>query len=340
MTRRPQAINLIFRSPRRVTLRSEPLPSPAAGQVEVETALSAISAGTEMLIYRGLAPVDVPADEILPSLSGPLTYPLRYGYACVGQVAGLGEGVDPSWLGRRVFAFHPHADRFVVPASDLLTVPDAVPNDRAVFLPQAETALGLIHDGAPLLGERICVLGQGIVGLLVCAVLARIPLVYLLTFDRFARRRDLSLQLGAQASLDPSGPARGRVLLGNRGADLSFELSGDPTALDMALALTGYCGRVVLGSWYGRPKAQLDLGGAFHRSRIRILSSQVSRIDPALTGRWDKARRFDAAWELLGEIKPEAWISHRVPFSRAASAYQMLDRRPQDALQVVLSFGE
>jgi 2-desacetyl-2-hydroxyethyl bacteriochlorophyllide A dehydrogenase len=332
-------VNLIFRSPRRVALRTEPLPPPAAGQVEVETALSAISAGTEMLIYRGFAPLDLPADEILPSLSGPLKYPLRYGYACVGRVAGLGEELDSSWLGRRVFAFHPHADRFVASVSDLLTIPDAVSDDRAVFLPQAETALGLIHDGAPLLGERICILGQGIVGLLVCAVLARIPLVHLLTFDRFTRRRELSMKLGAQESLDPGGRGRGRRRSEDRGADLTFELSGDPTALNMALALTGYGGRVILGSWYGRQAAQLDLGGAFHRSRIRILSSQVSRIDPALTGRWDKARRFDAAWELLREIKPEAWITHRVPFSQAASAYQILDRRPQDALQVVLTFG-
>jgi threonine dehydrogenase-like Zn-dependent dehydrogenase len=284
--------------------------------------------------------VDLPADEILPSLSGPLKFPLRYGYACVGRVAGLGEGVDASWLDRRVFAFHPHADRFLAPASELLSVPDEVSDDRAVFLPQAETALGLIHDGAPLVGERICILGQGIVGLLVCAVLARTPLVYLLTFDRFARRRGLSLHLGAQESFDPTQRNRARTLMGERGADLTFELSGDPAALDMALSITGFGGRVILGSWYGRQPAQLDLGGAFHRSRIRILSSQVSRIDPALTGRWDKARRFDAVWQLLGEIEPEAWITHRVPFSKAARAYQILDRRPQDALQIVLSFEE
>lgn len=342
MTRPLEAVHLIFRAPRRVVLKREPLGAPEAGQVEVETAVSGISAGTEMLIYRGLAPRDLPADEVLPALPGRLAFPLRYGYACVGRVAGLGPGVDDSWLGRRAFAFHPHASRFVVPVADLQPVPDEVSNDQAVFLPQVETALSLVHDGAPLAGEHTVVFGQGVVGLLVTSLLARIPLTRLVTFDRLSRRRGLSLGLGAQVSLDPgkaNAQGEARAVLGPPGADLAFELSGEPAALEAALSLTGFSGRVVIGSWYGRKRADLDLGGAFHRSRIRLVSSQVSRIDPALSGRWDKARRFEAAWRLIQEIHPENWISHRIPFDRAGRAYQLLDRRPGEALQVVLTYG-
>lgn len=342
MTRPLEAVHLIFRAPRRVVLKREPLGAPEAGQVEVETAVSGISAGTEMLIYRGLAPRDMPVDEVLPALPGRLAFPLRYGYACVGRVAGLGPGVEDSWLGRRAFAFHPHASRFVVPVADLLPVPDEVSNDQAVFLPQVETALSLVHDGAPLAGEHMVVFGQGVVGLLVTSLLARIPLTRLVTFDRLSRRRGLSLGLGAQVSLDPgkaNAQGEAHAVLGPRGADLAFELSGEPAALEAALSLTGFSGRVVIGSWYGRKRADLDLGGAFHRSRIRLVSSQVSRIDPALSGRWDKARRFKAAWRLMQEIHPENWISHRIPFERAGRAFQLLDRRPGEALQVVLTYG-
>lgn len=342
LTRPLEAVQLIFRAPRRVVLKRQPLAAPEAGQVEVETAVSGISAGTEMLIYRGLAPRGLPADDVLPGLSGRLAFPLHYGYACVGRVAALGPGVAESWLGRRAFAFQPHASRFLSPVSDLLPVPDEVSNDQAVLLPQVETALSLVHDGAPIAGEDIVVFGQGVVGLLAASLLARIPLVRLVTFDRFPRRRGLSLGLGAQVSLDPSranANEQARAILGPQGADLAFELSGDPAALEAALALTGFSGRIVIGSWYGRKRADLDLGGAFHRSRIRLMSSQVSRIDPALSGRWDKARRFGAAWRLLQEIHPENWITHRIPFDRAGRAFQLLDHRPGEALQVILTYG-
>lgn len=342
VTRPLDAVELVFRAPRRVALERRPLPAPGAGQVEVETAVSGISAGTEMLIYRGLAPRDLRADDVLPALSGHLEFPLRYGYACVGRVAGLGPAVDDSWLGRRAFAFHPHASRFIIAAAELLPVPEEMSNEQAVFLPQAETALNLVHDGAPIAGENILVFGQGVVGLLATALLGRIPLVRLVTFDRYPRRRALSLGLGAQASLDPDrGNALGKAHsdLAPQGADLAFELSGDPAALQAALALTGYSGRIVIGSWYGRKRADLDLGGEFHRSRIRLVSSQVSRIDPSLSGRWDKGRRLEAAWRLLQEVHPENWITHRIPFERAGRAFQLLDRRPGEALQVVLTYG-
>ena len=122
--------------------------------------------------------------------------------------------------------------------------------------------------------------------------------------------------------------------------DLTFELSGSPSALNDAIALTTFSGRVVIGSWYGKKRAEIDLGGAFHRSRIRLIASQVSTISPELSGRWDKSRRFDVAWKALERIQPEKWITHRFSIHDAQKAYQLLDENPQQAIQVIFEYSK
>jgi threonine dehydrogenase-like Zn-dependent dehydrogenase len=109
--------------------------------------------------------------------------------------------------------------------------------------------------------------------------------------------------------------------------------------LNDAIRLTAFSGRIVVGSWYGRKRAEIDLGGSFHRSRIKLISSQVSTISPELSGRWDKARRFGVAWEALGRIQPERWITHRFPLGEAGRAYQLLDENPQETIQVIFEYG-
>jgi threonine dehydrogenase-like Zn-dependent dehydrogenase len=199
-----------------------------------------------------------------------------------------------------------------------------------------ETAVNFVQDGAPLLGERVLVLGQGVVGLLTAALLAEFPLEALITADHYALRRENSPV--PRASLDPLAgdfPEKARQLLPH-GADLSYELTGSPEALNQALAHTAFSGRVVIGSWYGEKRAPLDLGGSFHRSRIRLISSQVSTLAPELTGRWDKPRRFDTAWKALERIRPEKWITHRFPLEEAGQAYRLLDENAQATIQIVL----
>ena len=122
------------------------------------------------------------------------------------------------------------------------------------------------------------------------------------------------------------------------GADLAYELSGTPEALDQVIALTGFDGRVIVGSWYGSKRASLDLGGRFHRSRIRLISSQVSTIASELRGRWSKARRFEVAWEMLREIQPERFITQRIPLNEAPGAYQLLDQSPGETIQMILTY--
>jgi len=120
--------------------------------------------------------------------------------------------------------------------------------------------------------------------------------------------------------------------------DLTFELSGSPSALNTAIEATMFSGRIVIGSWYGQKRAEIDLGGSFHRSRIRLVSSQVSTISPELSGRWDKSRRFEVAWQALERIRPQKWITHRFTLDEAKKAYQLLDEHPQETIQVIFEY--
>ncbi|MBI2334085.1 MAG: zinc-binding alcohol dehydrogenase, partial [Chloroflexi bacterium] len=120
--------------------------------------------------------------------------------------------------------------------------------------------------------------------------------------------------------------------------DLVFELTGSPSALNTAIEHTAFSGRIVIGSWYGQKRAEIDLGGSFHRSRIKLISSQVSSISPELSGRWDKSRRFEVAWQALERIQPQKWITHRFSLNDAAKAYRLLDENPGETIQVVFDY--
>jgi 2-desacetyl-2-hydroxyethyl bacteriochlorophyllide A dehydrogenase len=330
-----------FIAPGRVELREETLPDLKPDEVLVETQISGISAGTEMLVYRGQFPRDV--SDSHDHLSSGLNYPLAYGYACVGKVIQTGSSVPPEWNERLVFAFQPHVSHFITTPASLIPLPESLSPESAVFLPNMETAVNLIQDGAPLIGERVLVLGQGILGLLTASLLHEFPLEYLASADRFELRRKASLELGVNAALDPTfddfrSTALRSVPGEQAGFDLVIELSGNPSAIDDAITLTAFSGRIVIGSWYGEKHASIDLGGKFHRSRIKLISSQVSSISPELSGRWDKSRRFDVTWNALKRIRPEKWITHQIPFEQAAQAYQILDGSPELALQIIYTY--
>ncbi|MEZ4592516.1 MAG: zinc-binding alcohol dehydrogenase [Chloroflexota bacterium] len=335
---------LFFTAPYQLDLREEPLPPLPDDALLVQTVVSAISPGTEMLLYRGQMPAELMADATIAAL-GEGGYPQKYGYAAVGRVVEVGKSVDNTWRDRLIFAFQPHQSHFITQPDEVLPLPEGMLPETAVFLPNMETAVSFIMDAQPGIGEQVAVFGQGIVGLLTTSLLAQLPLASLLTLDGYPLRRDWSQKLGATASLDPSAPDLTPQLQANLphashhpGLDLAFELSGNPAALDAAIGLMGFNGRILIGSWYGSKRANLDLGGHFHRSQIQLISSQVSHLAPRWQGRWSKARRLAVAWQMLARVQPQRLITHRFPLTQAANAYELIDLRPETAVQVVFTF--
>ena len=336
----PIARTLFFTAPRKTEIREIPLPALGDDEMLVETFCSAISAGTEMLVYRGQFPH---LADMHDGISSGLNYPLAYGYGCVGRVKEIGKMVGKEWLEKLVFAFQPHTSHFILHAkrSFFIFLPEGLTPESACFLPNTETAVNLVQDGAPILGERVLVLGQGVVGLLTASLLSEFPLESLVVADRFDLRRKALQVVGCRPQVKSFNPNDLRTSqdMAFDPFDLTFELSGSPSALDDAISLTIFSGRVVVGSWYGQKRAEIDLGGAFHRSRIRLVSSQVSTISPELSGRWDKTRRFEVAWKAIERIKPEKWITHRFSIDESAKAYQLLDENPQETIQVIFDYS-
>jgi len=330
--------SLYFTGPQTVDRRRTPV-DPSADEVVVETRVSAISSGTELLIYRGEAPTDVPADETLDALDSDLSYPVKYGYAAVGDVIAPGAAVADEWLDRAVFAFNPHESRFATTTDALVPVPNEVSAEVMAMAPSVETATSLVLDGRPRIGERVVVFGAGVIGLCTVGVLSSFPLDRLVAVDPIDARRERAVDLGADRAVRPD-EVDGLVAdwPDPGGADLVYELSGRPATLDSAIDTAGYDGRVVVGSWYGEKEATVELGTDFHRGRISVESSQVSTLAPETRGRWTKGRRMDTALSRLTGLDLDSLVTHRVPFDEAESAYRLLHEQTDDPLQVLLTY--
>jgi 2-desacetyl-2-hydroxyethyl bacteriochlorophyllide A dehydrogenase len=324
-----------FVAPRRVELREVELPPPAEGRVLVATRWSGISSGTERLAWRGEVDPELPLDETLGALGGTFAYPFRYGYSAVGRV------VRPAGTlreGQLVFAFHPHQDRFVVDAGEATPV-DGLDGRAATLYPLVETALQVCLDAAPRLGEHVVVAGMGAVGILVAALLARTGAEVLGSEPEPARRAAATAFGVSTAAPDEVGELVTAGTAG-RGADLVVEASGDPRALAASLRLLAHEGTVLVCSWYGTRSASLPLGGAFHRRRLSLRSSQVSTLPAALTARWDRGRRSALAWRLARELPLGVLATHEFPFERAGEAYARVDGRQDGLIHAALRYEE
>ncbi len=337
---------LYFVAPGQVEIRQQQLNPLQQNEILLKSLYSGISAGTEMLVYRGQLPDGMVLDESLAAFATQkIQYPLQYGYASVAVVEKIGRDVDTSWLGQKVFSFQPHGSHHICTTDAVIPLPNTIDAKEAVFLANMETAVNLVQDGKPGLGDRVVVLGQGIVGLLVSGILVRFPLAGLYGVESLNSRRELSIHAGVHESFTPTSDGDIAALKqklelngSGGGADVVFEITGAPTALNLAVDLCAYSGRIVIGSWYGSKRAEINLGERFHRNRLSIVSSQVSTIAPELAGRWDKTRRFAVAWDMIEKSQPAQYISHCVPFAEAASAYRLLDETPQGATQVVFDY--
>jgi 2-desacetyl-2-hydroxyethyl bacteriochlorophyllide A dehydrogenase len=342
MTLGPRAASLAVWFPRArgVALCEETLPDVGPQDVRVRAVASALSHGTEMLVYRGQVPANLGLD--LPTLRGGFDFPIKYGYASVGRVMEAGAAVESLHAGDLVFVHHPHQAEYVVPAALAVRLPPGLPPELGVFVANLETAVNALLDAHPRLGERLVIFGQGTVGLLLTQLARRAGAGLIVAVDPLATRRELAVTVGADLTLPPDADLSGAVrrLTEGLGADLALEASGNGAALQQAIECVAFQGTVVVCSWYGARPVTLHLGGAFHRDRLRIVSSQVSSIDPALEPRWSRTRRLALALDLLPSLQLAPLITHRIPFSRAAEAYALVDQHPEETVQVILTYDD
>jgi 2-desacetyl-2-hydroxyethyl bacteriochlorophyllide A dehydrogenase len=287
--------------------------------------VTAISAGTEGLLWRGLWPTGVALDATIGEYQRPMTYPVRYGYASVGTIKEVGSGVDPRLVGRNAFSFTGHRSWSAVAVNQIQVLPEGMAAEDGVFLAAMETALTLVQDAAPVVGETVGIWGLGTIGVLAAQLLKDFDLY---AWDPVSFRRQ---QAASQGVLRLEVPPPGLC-------DVALELSGNPAALAQALAATRFSGRVVVGSWYGAKAVEVPLGMDFHRSRIQVHSSQVSSLNPLLSGRWTKERRLATALHYVTRLKPSGLVTHLFSLDQAEAAYQQACESPETGGQVLFTY--
>ena len=293
---------LWYCGPGKAEIRQEVLGPPGAGEVRVRTLYSAISRGTESLVFGGRIPESEFGRMRAPFMAGDFPFPVKYGYAAAGRVEGAGNPLR----GKNVFALHPHQTAFNVPATSAVVLPDEVPPHRAVLAANMETALNGVWDAAPGPADRIAVIGAGVVGSLVAYLCGRLPGAEVTLVDINPARAELAAALGVYFT----EPGRAE-----RDCDLVVHASGSPDGLGTALELAGDEATVLEMSWYGDRAVNALLGGPFHSRRLRLVSSQVGSIAPSHRPRWSHNRRLSAAVGLLADPRLDVLLAPAVAFS-------------------------
>ncbi len=308
-----------YTSPGVVELRSAPLPAVRPGEARVRTLWSGVSRGTERLVSGGLVPKSEWERMRAPMQDGAFPFPVKYGYCATGIVD---EGPD-DLVGRAVFCLAPHQEQFIAPVTMLAPIPDNVPLRRATLAANMETALNAHWDAGTGPGDRVVVVGAGIVGLLVAAIAARLPASDVTVIDTEAARAPLAAMLGASFELSPgasggrlhAGPSPGA---GKCDADVVFHTSASESGLAAAIGCAGMEATVVELSWYGEKQIAVPLGGAFHSRRLKLISSQVGQVAASRRVRWSYRRRLEAALALLGDPVFDHLVTDEISFEDAA----------------------
>ncbi|MEO9015319.1 MAG: zinc-binding alcohol dehydrogenase [Terrimesophilobacter sp.] len=306
-----EAFAFWLREPGIGEIRAETLRAPAEHEVLVRTLYSGVSRASEALVFRGGVLPSQHSVMRAPFQDGDFPAPVKYGYLSVGVV----EQGPSTLLGRTVFCLYPHQTAYVVPADAVFVVPDGVPPVRAVLAGTVETAVNALWDAAPLVGDRIAVVGAGMVGLCVARLLSQIVGVQVTAIDVDSSRTDVVSSLGARFALPEDAPT---------GCDLVIHTSGTSAGLQLSLDCLGPEGTVVDLSWYGDTEVRLSLGGAFHSSRLNIRSSQVGAVAPARRRRRTTRQRLEFALTLLRDPAFDALITGESPFRDLPSVMERL----------------
>jgi threonine dehydrogenase-like Zn-dependent dehydrogenase len=287
-------------------IRPETLPpAPPEGHLRLRALATGISRGTESLVFAGRVPPSQYATMGAPLMAGQFPFPVKYGYSAVA--------LDQA--GQRHFVLHPHQTVFDAPATMCRPVPDTVPTPRAVLAANMETAVNIAWDAAPLAGERILVIGAGVLGLLAAALLAKTPGATVTLCDIDPARAPLAARFACRFALPPDAP---------RDQDLIVHASATESGLRTALACAAFEGRIVEASWYGDKTPALPLGEAFHPNRLRLISTQVGSVATAMRGRRTHAQRLALALDLLADPAYDALLEPPTPFDTLPTAMPRL----------------
>jgi threonine dehydrogenase-like Zn-dependent dehydrogenase len=316
-----------LRSPGYGEIRPVGLPEPGPDDVVVRTVRSGVSRGTETLVFRGGVPQDLRARMRAPFQEGDFPAPVKYGYLNVGAV----EQGPPELRGRTVFCLYPHQTAYVVPAGAVSIVPEDVPPARAVLAGTLETAVNALWDAAPLVGDRVAVVGGGMVGCCVARLLHRFPGVRVTLVDVDPGRAEVAAALGVDFAL-PDDAVGGR--------DLVVHTSATSAGLQRSLDLLAAEGTVIDLSWYGDTEVRLSLGGAFHADRLSIRSSQVGTVAPARGARRTAAERLALALDLLRDPAFDALLTGESPFDELPTVMARLAAGSLPALCHTITYGE
>lgn len=295
-----------LRSPGSGEIRSVSLDPPGPGDVLVRTLCSGVSRGTETLVFDGRVPENQYGVMRAPFQEGDFPGPVKYGYLSVGVVEECGEGADPGLMGRTVFCLYPHQTRYVVPADAVTPVPEPVPARRAVLAGTVETAVNAVWDAAPSLGDRIAVVGAGMVGSCVASVLSRFPAARVELIDADPGRAAVAEALGVPFAL-PSDAAGE--------CDIVVHASASQEGLTRSLELLAADGEIIELSWYGDRRISIPLGESFHSRRLTLRSSQVGALPPSRRARRTFADRMSLALDLLADPALETLLTGESRFA-------------------------
>ncbi len=300
--RRALARALWYVAPGRVDLWEESVPPVGPGEARVRTLFSGVSRGTERLVLSGRVPASEHARMRAPAQQGAFPFPVKYGYAAVGVV----EDGPCELAGRTVFALVPHADVFTAPAEALVPVPGGIPPRRAVLAANMETALNAVWDGAVGPGDRVAVVGAGLVGCLVASLAARIAGTEVTLVDIVPERAAIAAALGCRFAAPDEAPGD---------CDVVFHASASAPGLGTAIGAAGAEAAIVEISWYGEGTVAAPLGGAFHSQRLRLVGSQVGSVSQSRRPRWSYRRRLEMALALLDDPRLDVLLKTEIAFA-------------------------
>jgi hypothetical protein len=306
-------------------LRSERLPAPGPEEALVRSLYSGISKGTELVVHQAAVPPCVAEEMRAPHQEGSFPSPVKFGYLSVGVV----EQGPADWVGQTVFCLHPHQDRYVVPVSSLTRVPDGVPPRRAVLTGTVETAVNALWEAGPRLGDRVAVIGAGLVGGMVATLLRTFPLGRLQLVDLDPARKDLADSLGVDFAHPDDA-------LGD--CDIVFHCSASEGGLERSLKLVGDEGEIIEMSWYADRKITIPLGEDFHARRLSIRASQVGAVARARRHRRTTADRLELAVSLLQDPVFDAFLTGASRFAELPGVVQDLAGGRLEALCQVIEY--